>query len=255
MSRVTFPERRPYVFVLLVELLVVVVYLGAGTAEHFLKLGGMGVYAIANAALTVLLALLVTRLGWWQRIGFRRASAASLLWVLPMLVPVVLNFLPGLKPGGIAEVAAFLALALMVGFVEEVVFRGLMLRALEPRGVWPAALITTVLFSTTHLMNVMAGEGGLQAVLQVFYSAAIGFAFTALVLRTGAIWPLIIAHALIDFVAFMQDPAFVMAPAMEITLDLGVTVFFVAYGLFVMSRRATPAPAADASSPTSSSAV
>ena len=37
-------------------------------------------------------------------------------------------------------------LFLMVGFVEEAIFRGLMLQALKARGLWQAAVVTALLF-------------------------------------------------------------------------------------------------------------
>jgi len=241
MLRAAFSERRPYQFVLLVELMVIGVYLVSGTAAHLLHFGGLGVYVVANAALTVLLAVVLTRMRWWHRVGFRRADGRTLLWVLPMCLPVLVNIYPGLAPGGVSRVAGFLALALMVGFVEESAFRGLMLRVLQPRGVWRAVVITTALFSLTHLMNIMAGETGLQAALQLLYAGAIGFAFAALALRSGVLWPLVAVHALIDFVAFLQDPAVTVPRTAEVVLDLVVTVVFVAYGLVVMlARRSAP---------------
>ena len=236
MSELPFHERHPYRFVALLELMIVAVYLGAGTAAHFLDFGGLGVYVLANAVLTALLVLVLTRVGWWRTVGFRAAGPRQLLWVIPITLPVFLNFYPGLQPGGPASVAGFLGLAAMVGFVEECTFRGLMLRALQPRGVWRAVVTTTVLFGITHLMNIMAGEGGIQAGLQLLYSTAIGFAFAAVALRTNVIWPLIVVHALIDFVAFMQDPAAAVPLGAEIALDLGVTAVFLAYGLVVMLR-------------------
>lgn len=235
--RGTFPERRPYLFVLLLELLVVAVFLLAGTLDHVLQLGGgLRMYALANAILTVAVALLITRLRWWGRVGFRPAGRRQLLWVLPMAVPVLLNAYPGLDPGGPVAVAGFLGLALLVGFVEEAVFRGLMLRTLERLGVGRAVAITTVLFSVTHLMNVMAGESTFQAVLQLAYTAAIGFAFTAYALRAGTIWPLIVVHALIDFVAFLQDATIPVPPVVEITVAVVVTAGFTAYGAWLLTR-------------------
>lgn len=240
MPAVSLPERRPYLFVTLLELTIIAVYLAAGTVGHVLHLDGLGLYALANAALCVILAAIVARLGWWRRIGFRRTTSAALLWVLPTLLPALLNVYPGLVPPGLGQAAGFLTLAMLVGFVEETAFRGLMLRALQPLGTWRAVLVTTVLFSLTHLMNVLAGEGGLQAALQLAYSAAIGFAFTAIVLRTGTIWPLVIAHGLIDFIAFLQDPALVLPVHVEIGIDVAVTVVFLAYGAFVLRTRPAP---------------
>ncbi len=232
-----FPERHPFVFVLLVESLVIAVYLFSGTAGHFLGLSGLSVYALANALLTGALVLIVSALGWWRKIGFRPVRGRDWLWLLPMFLPVLLNFYPGLAPAEFGAIVGFLGLALLVGFVEESAFRGLMLRALQRLGIWPAVLITTALFSITHLMNLMAGEGLLQAVLQLCYTAAIGFAFTAYALRTGAIWPLIIVHALIDFIAFLQDGSIPVPESVEVLLAAVVSVWFVAWGCYLMPRR------------------
>jgi len=237
MPKRAFDQRHPYRFVTLVELMIIGVYLVAGTVEDVAHVGGLGIYVLANVTLTVLLAVILTVSASWRRVGFRRGTGRQLLWVLPMALPAVLNLYPGLDPGGLSAVLGFLCLALMVGFVEESAFRGLMLRALEPLGEWRAVIVTTVLFGVTHLLNILAGEGGLQAVMQLLYAAAIGFAFAALALRTRLIWPLVLVHALIDFVAFMRDPALTVPPAVEITVDLAVTIVFVAYGLFVMLRR------------------
>ena len=244
-----FPERHPYLFVGLVTALIIAVYLTAGTADYFFHFGGLGVYAVANGVLAVVLALVITALGWWRKVGFRPVGRREWVWLLPMSLPVLLNFYPGLAPGGLGAVLGFLVLAGLVGFVEEAAFRGLMLQGLKRVGQWRAVVITTVLFSITHLMNMMAGEGALQAVLQLCYTAAIGFAFTAYALRTGAIWPLIIVHALIDFVAFMQDAALPVPPVVEITMAGVVTAWFVAWGCYLMTRRQGAPQAVDLPTP------
>jgi hypothetical protein len=65
----------------------------------------------------------------------------------------------------------------------------------------------------------------------------IGFAFAALVLHKGIIWPLVIAHFLIDFVSFLQKPGFVYPPMWEILIALGIAIVFTVYGLYMMKPR------------------
>ena len=121
--------------------------------------------------------------------------------------PVILNVVPGLQFTGAAEATGLLLLALMVGFVAESVFRGLMLTALRERGVWRAIIVTSVLFGLTHLANVLAGATVLETISQVAYTIAFGVAFAALVLRTGIIGPLVLAHAAIDAAYSSRCPA------------------------------------------------
>lgn len=232
-----FAERRPYWFVAVMELVVVLVYLLAGTVAHFLHLSSLGLYGIAQVGLTIAAATLLVAMGWWRVVGFRRPHDWSDLryFIVPFL-PLVINLIPGVEVTSLSHLGVVLAITLMVGFVEEVFFRGLMLNALKARGSWRAAVITALLFGLTHAMNVLAGKGAIDAAAQIFYATAIGFAFAALVLKKGVIWPLVIAHFMIDFASFMQRPGFSIPPGWNVAITLGIGIVFMAYGLFVMLR-------------------
>ncbi len=94
-------------------------------------------------------------------------------------------------------------LAGLIGFVEEVFFRGLILRAIAPRGLWKAAIISSIVFGLLHSLNPLAGANPLDTLLQLGYTLAIGFGFAAVALRTRVIWPLVLIHGLIDFASFL----------------------------------------------------
>ncbi len=253
MERPRFVTRHPYWFVAIWEAIVILVYMLAGTLAHFLAFSNLGLYALANFALTVIAALALTVMGWWKVVGFRQLDRRSdLLYFVIPFIPMFINFIPGIEMGPASHWLGILATTLMVGFVEEVVFRGLMLQALRPRGVWKAALITAVLFGLTHAMNVLAGKSLAEDAAQVFYAVAIGLAFAALVLRTSLLWPLVLAHFLIDFVSMLQRPGFAYPPGLELLIVLGTAVIFTAYGLFILlsRRRTNPEAAPVVASPT-----
>jgi uncharacterized protein len=241
MSTSVIAERHPIRFIVLLEVLVIAVYLVAGTVAHVRHLTNLRMYGLANLALTVILALLLTRKSWWDAVGFRAArSPRDLLYFLVPLVPMAINWVPGIAWGGARHFGGVLVLTLMVGFVEEVVFRGLMVTALRPRGEWRAVLIPALLFGLTHALNVLAGKSGPEAAAQVAYAIAIGLAFGALWLRTGILWPLVLVHFLIDFAHFTQKPGFEFTPAWTMAVVVGITVLFTAYGLWVMLARRVP---------------
>lgn len=235
MRRSTFAERHPYWFVAILELVVILVYLMAGTAAHFLKLSNLELYGLANLGLTIIVAAMLTAMGWWKAVGFRSPDKGGdlLYFVIPFL-PMIINFIPGVELGSLRHLMLVLAITLMVGFVEESVFRGLMLKALKERGLWKAAIITALLFGFTHALNALTGRGIVDQAAQVFYAVAIGFAFAALVLRKGILWPLVLAHFLIDFVNFIQRPGFTFSPLWVVVISTVIAVVFTAYGLFVM---------------------
>ena len=236
--------RHPYRFVAGLEGLVLVVYLAAGTVASVAGLTGLWLYAIANIVLTVAVAVILTVMGWWRRVGFRAPRRRrDLLFFLVPFLPVVINAVPGVQFVGAVAVTGLLLLALMVGFVEESVFRGLMLTTLRARGAWRAVIVTSVLFGLTHLANVLAGATVVETISQLAYTIAFGIAFAALVLRKGIVWPLVLAHAAIDAVFFLQVPGFEFSTAWTLMINGGVVVVFTAYGLFVMRRDDDVAPA------------
>ena len=127
-----------------------------------------------------------------------------------------------------------LLIALLIGFAEETIYRGLMLNALKARGPWTAAIVTSVLFGLSHSLNLLSGKSGAEILIQVAYALAIGFGFAAVVLRTGLLWPLILVHALIDFTSFLGKA--VLSPTWNAFAGIGVTFAFMSYGLFLMRR-------------------
>jgi membrane protease YdiL (CAAX protease family) len=233
MKRPRFAERHPYWFVAILEIVVIVVYFTAGIIAHFLNLSSLGLYGLANLGLTIIVAVLLTVMGWWKAVGFRSPDRRgdSLYFLLPFL-PVFLNFIPGVEVTSFRYLLEVFVIMLMVGFVEESIFRGLMLNALKVRGLWKAAIITTLLFGLTHALNVLAGKSLVEDVSQIFYAVGIGFAFAALVLRTGILWPLVLAHWLINVIGFIQRPG-----PWNVLVTVSVAIVFTAYGVFVMLQK------------------
>ncbi len=234
-----FAERHSLWFVVLLELAVVVVYVLTGTVAHFAELPDEFVSILANVVLGVLAARLLTRLGWWRTAGFTRPiRSRDLLWFIPLLLPIGFSLAAGIEFKGLALTSTLLTSALLIGFTEEAIFRGLMLNALKARGPWTAATVTSVLFGLAHTLNLLSGKSGAEILIQVCYALAVGFCFAAIVLRTGMIWPLVLVHALIDFTSFLGREG--ISPAWDAVAGMGVTFAFMSYGLFLMRHQQNP---------------
>jgi uncharacterized protein len=238
----SFTDRHPYLFVGLLEVLVIIVYLLAGAAATILSLPTVSLYLAANIVLAIVTAGILTATHRWREVGFRALSSPRVLplFALPF-VPVLFNLAFGVQTQSVNDVLIFLLLAASVGFVEEAIFRGLMLRAIAPRGIWRAAAITAVLFGVSHSLNALAGSSVAYTLLQVAYALAIGFAFAAVALRARAIWPLVIIHCLIDFAGYIAADRLGATEVESAVMIISVAyvVVFTAYGLFLL-RNTSP---------------
>lgn len=199
-----FPRRHPYLASTLLFIATLGVFFLSGAVVTVLELPVMTLYGLAFGILGLLCAALLTQAHWWREIGFREPYERGLLWLfwLPF-VPVLGNLLGGLTVTDPVQILMFAGIALLSGLVEETIFRGLILRALLPTGIYRAALISAVCFGAMHILNVLSISSPAYALLQVGYATAIGFGYAALVIRTGTIWPLMVAHALTNFIGFL----------------------------------------------------
>lgn len=197
--------------------------------------------------LTILVAVLLSRWGWWRRVGFKppKTKRDLLYFAIPLVIPLVLNLVPSAalgNPPNLLEVIADafsrptyvlidLAVSLLISFTQEGIFRGVMLQAILPRGTWKAVIITALLFGLIHLLGLLF-QGAEATALQVSYLLATGFLFAALVVKKGLIWPLIIIHFLWDFTGIPHPNG--MDTTASIPADIGMITVFLVYGVFVM---------------------
>ena len=235
------PVKRAYLLsIVVVGVLSAVHLFSAGAVIALPQLPSLGVEFVAELFLAVLAILLLTAWRSWRSVGFRELRSLKDLrfyWVpLFPVLPVVIATGGAVAQLPVSDIVFYFALACLVGFVEEVYFRGLMLRSLVSSGIWRAVVITSVLFGVAHLQNLVFGASLAATTLQVVYAAAMGFAFAAVALRTGVIWPLIVIHALIDFTGFVTLGQTVMTEVSptDVAVLGAYSLLFVGYGVFVM---------------------
>ena len=105
---------------------------------------------------------------------------------------------------GIALLLEVLATGVLVGFAEEILFRGIFLRSMRTGGRTEAyaALWTAIAFGLFHLPNVFVGIGGLQ-LTQVAIAAISGVILYLFRRSRGTIVVAMIAHGIWDISTFL----------------------------------------------------
>ena len=130
------------------------------------------------------------------------------LYFLPMWILATGNLWDGfaLSYPGMAQVVAVLSM-LAVGYVEEMIFRGFLFRALLSREKTAAAIVISALtFGMGHIVNLLTGQAGVDTLIQILFAISWGFILTMVFYRCGSLLPCIAAHAMIDvFSLFGKD--------------------------------------------------
>ena len=122
------------------------------------------------------------------------------LFFIPMWILATGNIWDGFAPSyqGAELVIAALSM-ILVGFVEEMIFRGFLFKAMmEGDKTIVAIIVSAVTFGVGHIVNLFTGQAGFSTVMQIIFAISWGFILTMIYHKGGSIIPCIIAHSLID---------------------------------------------------------
>ena len=108
-----------------------------------------------------------------------------------------------------AETACRIVCMLCVGFLEEVIFRGLLFAAIAKNNVKSAIVISSVTFGIGHIINLFNGSGMelVNNLCQIVFAIAIGFLLVTIFYRGGSLIPCIIVHSAINTLGTFADDA------------------------------------------------
>jgi len=149
----------------------------------------------------------------------------------------------GWAPGLDTETVVFAILLVAgVGFVEELVFRGFLLRALRAEGrlTW-AIVVSGVTFGVGHVVNLLRGYSLPGQVVQIVLAILVGIALAYGVVLTGSILPGAVFHALFNLSGTLTSDA-----VWGETVVAGIIVaVMIPYIFFLRRRLAAVGPAPD----------
>ena len=89
---------------------------------------------------------------------------------------------------------------LCVGFLEEVIFRGLLFESIAKDNIKSAVIISSVIFGIGHIINLFNGSGMnlVNNLCQIVFAIAVGFLLVTIFYLGGSLLPCIIVHAAIN---------------------------------------------------------
>ena len=122
------------------------------------------------------------------------------LFFIPMWVLATGNIWDGFSPSyqGVALVFALISM-ILVGCVEEMIFRGFLFKAMLSEDKTIVAIsVSALTFGIGHIVNLFTGQAGFETVMQIIFAISWGFILTMVCYKSGSIIPCIIAHSMID---------------------------------------------------------
>ena len=112
-----------------------------------------------------------------------------------------------------------------IGIREECVYRAVIQNIIAKKhansvkGIWLTVIVSSIIFGLTHLSNLLFGMNPFAVLSQVTTATCLGFLFSAVYLRNGSIWVLMLVHTLVD-TASLAKSVFLDSTDMEIANQL-----------------------------------
>ena len=135
------------------------------------------------------------------RYGFCRPAvpAKRFLYYLPLVIIASASLWGGISPQyGFPGSLFYFASMCFVGFLEEVIFRGLLFRAMEKDGLKSAIIVSALTFGIGHIVNLFNGSGRdlTSSVVQIVFAVLVGLVLVLIFYHGGSLIPCIIFHSL-----------------------------------------------------------
>ena len=160
---------------------------------------------------------------------------AKMLFYIPFLVLLTVNLWYGVRLNqSPLETVLYVLSMFCVGFLEEMIFRGLLFKAMAKNGVRSAIIVSSVTFGIGHIVNLFNGSGAelLPNLLQVMYAVAIGFAFVMIYCKTKSLMPCIFTHSIFNGLSAFANES-VMTPRRQIISGVLLAVIAGGYALYL----------------------
>lgn len=161
---------------------------------------------------TIVLFNFIQKNGLQKRYGLCKPQipARRFLYYVPLLALASGNLWNGFAVNySPAEMVCRIVCMLCVGFLEEVIFRGLLFVSIAKDNVKSAIIISSVTFGIGHIINLFNGSGmGLVSNLcQIVFAVAVGFMLVTIFYRGGSLLPCIIVHSAINTLGTFANDA------------------------------------------------
>ena len=201
----------------------------------------MGIDKSATLAIGILLSaillLFLKKHGLFADYGLcaPKTSAKSMLYYIPILLMLTANLWYGVTFNyGALETVLYILAMLCVGFLEEVIFRGLLFEAMRKDSVKAAIIVSSVTFGIGHIINLINGSGAelLPNLLQVIYAAAAGFMFVMMYYKSKSLLVCIAAHGLFNALSAFANEADA-STEMKILSAVLLTAITASYGAYI----------------------
>lgn len=153
------------------------------------------------------------------------------LYFIPLYLIATVNIWPGISINNSnLEIIFYILTMINVGFIEEIIFRGFLFKAIEKDNVNKAIIISAVTFGIGHIINLINGADFIPTLIQIIYAIALGFLFVIIFYKSKSLIPSILTHSLINSLSIFgvkSNPSLYIIPMFLIIISICYSIYII----------------------------
>lgn len=224
---------------------IIVYVFGSSIADEFSKNAGAekSITLIFHAIITLFLYIWLRKNGLLKRYGLKRTSikASKFLFYIPLIFISSVNLWFGIKINmPILKTVFYIGSMICVGFLEELIFRGFLLKAMAKSNATVAIIVSSLTFGLGHIINLFNGSGAnlVSNLCQICSAIAFGFLFAVIFYRGKTLIPCIASHSIINALSAFSNDA-VITDLKEIITSAIIFIVAIIYAIVLCKTLTT----------------
>jgi membrane protease YdiL (CAAX protease family) len=175
-----------------------------------------------------------------KKYGFCRSEvpAKRFLYYVPLAIIASTAFWGGVKMQyGLPETLLYIISMCCVGFLEEVIFRGLLFRAMEKDNLKSALIVSALTFGIGHIVNLFNGNGRelTSSLIQIVFAILVGFVLVWIFYHSQSLTACILFHSANNALKVFAAQGS-LSPQTEMILNVVVIVVILGGYLFYLVK-------------------
>lgn len=184
---------------------IVIYVVGTSIADAVSETIGISkiVTVVFHILLCVLLLIWTGKHKLYEKYGLCKSQiqASKFLFYIPLMILATCNLWLGFALNlPMVETIIYVCIMVCVGFLEELIFRGFLFKAMSKSNIKSAIIISSITFGIGHIVNLINGSGMTTTanICQVCYAIAIGYMLVIIFYRGKSLLPCIIMHSVFN---------------------------------------------------------
>mgnify|MGYP002625693199 CR=1 FL=1 len=184
--------------------------------------------AVLHIVMSLILFIWIRKSGLSEKYGFcaSKVPAKCFLYYLPLVIIASASLWNGISLRfGLAGTVCYVISMCCVGFLEEVIFRGLLFRAMEKDNLKTAIIVSALTFGLGHIVNLFNGSGQdiTTTIIQIVFAVLVGFVLVLIFYYGGSLVPCILFHSVNNALSAFEAQG-TMNPQLEMALNVALIV-------------------------------